>query len=143
MPKNTLDRILEIARAEIGVKEIVGNEDNPRILEYKKSTPLVADSSEEVAWCASFVNWVLEQAGLKGTGNPMARSFMKWGFAIKEPIPGCVVVLKRGAPPSGHVGFFVHRRSPGGWVQVLGGNQSDQVKVSFYQESDVLGYRTA
>ena len=133
------DMVMRIAEAEIGVKEIAGAEDNPRILEYKKSTPLVADTHDEVPWCSSFVCWVLEQAGIKSTGSAMARSFLKWGFPVKDPFPGCVVVLKRGNPPAGHVGFFKFRKSPGGWVHVLGGNQSDQVQTDKGSESGNVG----
>jgi uncharacterized protein (TIGR02594 family) len=142
MPRTLIhEKLLEIAYAEIGVKEIAGEDDNSRIIEYKQSTPSVINTHDEIAWCASFVNWVLKQAGIVGTGNPMARSFMPWGFGINVPTRGCITILKRGAPPSGHVGFFITRKSPGNWIQVLGGNQSDQVKLSFYPESDVIGYR--
>lgn len=137
--KTSLQRVLEIAKAEIGTKEKPGKEDNPRILEYHQTTRLKA-VKDEVPWCSAFVNWVLKQAGIEGTGNPMARSFLKWGSPLKSPVPGCVVVLKRGPAPFGHVAFFI-RRSRVGFVDVLGGNQSDQVKISTYRETDVLGYR--
>lgn len=137
--KTSLQRVLEIAKAEIGTKEKPGKEDNPRILEYHQTTRLKA-VKDEVPWCSAFVNWALKQAGIEGTGNPMARSFLKWGSPLKSPVPGCVVVLKRGPAPFGHVAFFI-RRSRVGFVDVLGGNQSDQVKISTYRETDVLGYR--
>jgi uncharacterized protein (TIGR02594 family) len=141
MPDKTLnERILEIARGEIGVHETPGPESTARIIEYHACTSLRA-TKDEIAWCSSFVNWVMKRAGIKGTNSAAARSWLSWGVPC-NPVPGCVVVLKRGTYPSGHVGFFIERRSPGGWVWVLGGNQSDQVKVSAYQEADVLGYRT-
>ena len=139
MEKTTLQRVLEIARAEIGTKEKPGKDDNPRILEYHQTTSLKA-VHDEIAWCSAFVNWVLRQAGIEGTGNHMARSYLKWGSPLKSPVAGCVVVLKRGAAPFGHVAFFV-RRSKAGFIEALGGNQSDQVKISAFRESDVLGYR--
>ncbi len=132
-------RCLEIATAEIGVKEIRGWEDNPRIVEYHQCTSLRA-GNDEVPWCSSFCNWVLKQLGVTGTGSAAARSWLRWGAALDEPLSGCIVVLKRGKPPSGHVGFFV-RKTPDGLIKVLGGNQSDCVKVSSYREADVLGYR--
>lgn len=132
-------KVLQIATAEIGTKEVPGKGSNPRITEYHKSTTLGA-VSDEIAWCSAFVNWVLEQAGLTGTKNPMARSFLRWGTPLKNPAPGSVVIIRRGAPPFGHVGFFVGRKSPT-LIEVLGGNQSDQVKISVYKESDVIGYR--
>jgi uncharacterized protein (TIGR02594 family) len=132
--------VLRIAESEIGVFETPGPESTKRILEYHDCTSLDA-SDDETPWCSSFVNWVIRRAGGKGTNSAMARSFLKWGVPITDPFPGCIVVLKRGKAPSGHVGIFKYRRSPGGWVHVVGGNQSDQVRVSLYQEADVLGYR--
>jgi uncharacterized protein (TIGR02594 family) len=134
--------ILSIAEKETGIRESAGSRDTARILEYHACTSLKSNR-DETPWCSAFVNWVIKQAGGKGTNSAAARSWLKWGQAVKDPYPGCIVVLKRGAPPAGHVGFFVYRRSPAGWVQVLGGNQTDRVKVSFFQESDVLGYRAA
>lgn len=128
----------EIAKGEIGQTEVPGQKHNPRVVEYHQATSLQA-TSDEVPWCSSFVNWCFKTAGQKGTGSAAARSWLNWGDQLKQPIEGCVVVLRRGAPPSGHVGFFV--RQQGAVVYVLGGNQSDQVKISAYKASDVLSYR--
>ena len=128
----------EIGRGEIGQKEIAGSADNPRIVEYHQATSLKA-TNDETPWCSAFVNWCYKQAGIKGTNSAAARSWLNWGKELKQPVEGCVVVLKRGAPPSGHVGFFV--RQEGNLIYVLGGNQSDQVKVSAYKATDVLSYR--
>lgn len=129
---------LEIAEFEIGVKEVTGGE-NPRIIEYHSTTTLRA-KEDEVSWCSSFVNWCMKQAGIKGTGFANARSWLDWGQKLEYPIEGCIVVLKRGVnPKSGHVGFFINKKN--GWVKVLGGNQSDQVKYSNFKETEVLGYR--
>lgn len=129
---------MEIATAEIGVKEIDGAGNNPRIIQYHTATALRA-GSDSVPWCSSFVNWVLREAGVQGTGSAQARSFLKWGQEC-DPAPGCVVILKRGNPPNGHVGFYV-RHLGADYIKVLGGNQSDCVKVSNYKVADVLGYR--
>jgi len=137
--KSTLQRVLEIARAETGTKEMQGKSTNPRILEYHQTTKLKA-VSDEVAWAAAFVNWVLKQAGIEGTDSSLARSFLRWGSPLRSPVPGCIVILKRGPAPFGHVAFFV-RRAQAGFIEALGGNQADQVKISAYRESDVLGYR--
>jgi len=71
--KSAFQRVLEIARAEIGTKEMQGKTANPRILEYHQTTKLKA-LSDEVAWCSAFVNWVLKQAGIEGTDSSLARS---------------------------------------------------------------------
>lgn len=128
----------EIAKAEIGVKEVKGGE-NPRILEYHDCTSLDA-CEDETPWCSAFVNWCCKQAGIEGTGLANARSWLKWGKPLDKPVEGCIVVFKRPPnPASGHVGFYV--RELGNMVRVLGGNQGDQVKESWFHGCDVLGYR--
>lgn len=130
----------QIAKQELGVHETSGSAATQRIIEYHATTTLKA-TSDEVSWCSSFVNWCVVQAGLRGTNSAAARSWLNWGHVVADPKEGDIVVFKRGAPPSGHVSFFV--RSDGGTLYCLGGNQSDQVKISGYAKADVLGYRSA
>ncbi len=129
----------EIAKGEVGVREIPGPEDNDRIVEYHSTTTLKA-TDDETSWCSSFVNWCVIQAGLKGTNSAAARSWLKWGMAVSHPIEGDIVIFKRGnSPTAGHVGFFVSEYN--GAISVLGGNQSNKVGISAYKKDDVLGYR--
>lgn len=134
-------RWFAIAQGEIGVKEFPGNADNPRIVEYHRTTTLDRNlaSNDETSWCSSFVNWCIERAGLEGTDSAMARSWLQWGRAISIPQPGAIVVLSRGNPPSGHVGFFVSETST--HLRMLGGNQSDAVNIMSFPKSRLLGYR--
>ncbi|MBE9526420.1 MAG: TIGR02594 family protein [Proteobacteria bacterium] len=130
-----------IAMKEIGVTEKPGRRNEKRVLEYHASTTLRA-TSDSVPWCSSFVNWVMIQAGYPGTNNARARSWLEWGVEIDKPIPGCVVVFWRKSidSKSGHVAFYVRESSNDGYIKVLGGNQSDQVKISTYPKEKVLGY---
>lgn len=130
----------QIAKQELGVHETPGSAATQRIIEYHATTTLKA-TSDEVSWCSSFVNWCVVQTGLKGTNSAAARSWLDWGNVVDQPLEGDIVIFKRGATPSGHVAFFV--KSSGDLVYVLGGNQSDQVKISAYKRGDVLGYRRA
>jgi len=136
-----LNKIYDIAFREIGIKEIKGNEHNARILEYHKATSLGA-GTDEIAWCSSFINWCVKQAGLKGTNSAAARSWIKWGKEIETPVKGCIVVLRRGNNPTqGHVGLYLCEESGTNKIRLLGGNQSDCVNIQFYNKSDVLSYR--
>lgn len=135
-------RWLTIARAEMGQREVRGEgAHNPRILEYLATTSLGrwGRSRDETAWCSAFANWCMQRAGLEGTGSAMARSWLGWGIDLQEPRAGCIVVLARGAPPAGHVGFYLQR--DGEMVRVLGGNQANAVSVQPYPRARVLGYR--
>lgn len=128
-----------IAYAERGQHETDGPGDNPRILEYQKACSYNAHD-EDVPWCSSFANWVMREAGIKGSGEASARSWLNWGQKLETPRRGCVVVLKRpGSPTNGHVAFYVGEEN--GRLKLLGGNQENQVKISFYDKSRLLGYR--
>lgn len=129
-----VDRWMLIARGEVGQREVAGRRDNPRIVEYHQTTSLRA-TNDETPWCSSFVNWVLAQAGQRGTGSAAAISWKSWGEPVgglPQARTGDIVVLHRhGAPAtSNHVGFLV--RSEDGRVTLLGGNQGNQVKESNY-----------
>ena len=131
---------VDIARAEKGIKERPGDDDNPRILEYLSTVNIPRNNChDEVPWCSAFVNWVFLRAGIAGTNSAVARSWLRWGLKLAEPRPGCVVILSRGTHGwQGHVGFYVGRRA--GYVIVLGGNQNNEVSEKMYEADRVLGY---
>lgn len=130
---------LKIAIKEMGISEISGNKSNSRIIEYHSKTSLKA-TSDEVPWCSSFVNWCLDKSGFLGTNSAAARSWLSWGQRINFPAKGCVVILSRGKNPmQGHVGFFLGIKND--FVSILGGNQSDSVKISNFPISSIIGYR--
>ncbi len=137
-------RWLKIADGEIGQTEIAGEVNNPRIVEYLDETKKVANVSDEIAWCSAFVNWVMAECGFRGTKSLLARDWLEWGRQTKKK-NGAIVVLKRGTDPhAGHVGFYVGDGSMQDgkqYIKVLGGNQSNMVRVSEYLESRVLGFR--
>lgn len=133
----------EYALAELGVKEVSGKTNNPRIVEYHSTTTLQA-VDDETPWCAAFVNWCLYMAGKKGTGLASARSFLTWG---KEILPdeiqeGDIIVMSRTSDPTkGHVGFFA------GWTEdmlgyrLLGGNQLNAVSIQVFGKDRILSIR--
>ena len=128
-----------LAWAERGTKEVTGPGSNPRIKEYQTAETLHA-GNDEVAWCSSFVNWVMMKADVPRTKSAAARSWLTWGRKIQEPVRGCVVIFTRpGHEGSGHVSLFVSR--DGDFIRVLGGNQENQVKISRYPASRLLGFR--
>ena len=129
----------QLALKERGVTEIFGEKHNERILEYHQASNLKA-TTDEVPWCASFVNWCMGEAGFYHMHSAAARSYLQWG-AECAPYEGCVVVLKSGNSSwQGHVGFFVKQDKDHVWM--LGGNQDNKVCIKPYLRSDVLSYRT-
>ena len=145
-------RVLDIARGELGTKEIRGGRDNPRVLEYHQATSLKA-GNDETSWCSSFVNWTMKQAGVRGTNSAAARSWLNWGTSVPKDAahvkPGDVIVFPRGSNPAqGHVAI-VEAVLADGRVKVVGGNQStgrgqpDGVTESTRSLSEALGVRRA
>ena len=131
---------METVWEELGTREYGGAPSNPAIEAYHDS--VAADGTEDdVAWCSSLVNWLMQSVGIKGTNSRAARSWLKWGIAIPRPVYGCVCVLWRSSPDSwmGHVGIFLGYQ--GDDVVMWGGNQRNEVSVRRYPESRVLGYR--
>lgn len=136
---------MEIAKKEIGQREIKGAIHNPRIIEYHSTTTLRA-SSDEAAWCSSFVNWVLLKTGLAGTRSAAASSWLKWGAATSAKMGAIAVIFNVKANSNlsasgNHVGFLVQETAT--HFLILGGNQSDQVKVSQFPKKawQLRGYR--
>lgn len=128
---------MDLASKEIGTNEIVGVQDNPRIVEYHSATTLKA-TDDETPWCSAFVSWVLEKSGYKSTQDAWARSYLNYGTKLDKPKYGCIVVYDRGAG-KGHVHFYVKEDSQ--FIYGIGGNQDNTVKLKAYPKSAVLGYR--
>lgn len=133
---------LAIARSQLGIAEVPGSASNPEITKYYKATALGGSPGDDVPWCSAFCNWVLEQAGYRGTRRANARSWTTWGDPLDEPKRGCVVVLWRGdvAASTGHVSFYLGSPRPH-ILTLLGGNQGNAVSERDYGTGRVLGYR--
>lgn len=137
---------MAIAMQEIGQREIVGAQHNPRIVEYHATTTLRA-TTDETAWCSSFVNWCLKQVNVTGTNSAAAASWLNWGQVAGAQGGAITVIHNTKAAGSSltvsgnHVGFLV--QETGTHFLLLGGNQSNQVKISSFPKSSWLlkGFR--
>lgn len=153
----TANKILtpyEVAQVELNRGDVYEYPDNnnpphnPRILLYLGTTTLDKADKErdETHWCSAFVNYCVEQAGMKGTRSARAQSWHdpKWGQDVTaSPQEGDIVIFKRfekGKEVGGHVGFFVSEL--GDQIKVLGGNQSDRVRYSNYPKDGPKGIYT-
>jgi uncharacterized protein (TIGR02594 family) len=132
-----------IAKQELdkGVHEFT-NGSNPEIEKYFTATTL-GRQSDDVAWCAAFISWCIQQSGAPHPGvtfSARAGDWMNNGTALEGPQFGAIVVtvpLARGA--SGHVGFA--HSWDGTHVNVLGGNQGDMVKIAKFKIGVVKSWR--
>lgn len=127
------------AELHLGLQEV---RDAKILNSYLKKYAAWPYNVSSTPWCAGFVNACLGQAGIKGTGSFMARSFMKWGQKVnpQDVQLGDIVVFTRGTGSSGHVAFYVNDIDST-HINVLGGNQSDKVCEKPHNKLTILGYR--
>ena len=91
-------------------------------------------------WCGAFAGAVAKKAGKKvPAGYMRAASWMNSGKAVslKRARRGDVVVVRTSR--GNHVGFYAGQKD--GKVLLLGGNQSNQVKISGYRINSVKAVR--
>lgn len=130
---------LQIAETFIGEREISGPKHNPKIVKLWADINMRGIKTDEVPWCAAFVGAMLERAGIPSTDSGAALSYAKWGQPLDRPVLGCIAVFVRKG--GGHVGFVVGETADKKSIFVLGGNQSDSVKISKFPLTNLKGYR--
>ena len=128
---------LTIARGYIGLAEIPGKQNNPKIINM-----LIALGAwwreDETPWCGTFVGFCLKEAG-RDVPKTFYRAldYLKYGTRLDKPAYGCIVVFKR--DKGGHVGFLVGVTTAGDPI-VLGGNQGNRVSIATLPKARVAGY---
>lgn len=138
---------MDIARAELGVRELPGDANEAQVLAYLATCHRSAGGNlgdwaagrDQTPWCSAFVNWCLLRAGIEGTRNAAARSWLVWGEECHPPRPGAIAVLTRDG--GGHVAFVDSVDEVAGTVALHGGNQGNAVSVKPYPLSRVIGFR--
>ena len=145
----TKEHAFDLAQRYAGIKEVGGSMDNPMslaMLRLDNEWP----QNDEVPWCSALMNYICWLARLPRSKSLMARSWLTVGkgITLEQAEPGDVIILKRGTGEQpgpevlkapGHVGFYAGRF--GEFIEVLGGNQSDTVKISRYPVKRLLGVR--
>ncbi|ADY51849.1 hypothetical protein Pedsa_1282 [Pseudopedobacter saltans DSM 12145] len=114
------NRIVQLARNEIGVRELTGNNDGKRIAEYLKAVGL----KQEAPWCAAFVSWVFQKAGFAQPRTAWSPAMFNNAVNVKQPQRAVVFgiyfpELKRVA----HVGLV--ERVDGDWLITIEGNTNN------------------
>lgn len=130
---------IDVAVSKIGIHEIRGQETNPDITKWLKELKAWW-TDDETAWCGTFVAWCLKQADVAYPKMWMqALAYRDGGTKLTKPAYGCVAVKERKG--GGHVCFVVGRDAKTGKLVCLGGNQSDQVCLALYNETDFVDFR--
>lgn len=126
----TGEKILEIARKEIGVQEEPpGSNTGPRVKEYLKAVEI----NTPAFWCMAFVMWCIRQVigittyNLMRTGHVM--TFYRWvkknrpQWIVTDPQPGDIGILKF---PNDHGHTFIVESVHGDHIDTIEGNSNDE-----------------
>ena len=134
-------RLLDRAFDFWDLKEIPGEENNPTIMKFFAKMGMTWVQGDETSWCSAFINYLCIVEDYEHSGELTARSWLTKGTQIAEPFRGCLVVLWRESPSSwkGHVGLYIRETSSN--IYVLGGNQSNRVRITPYPKERLLSYR--
>ncbi len=136
-------KIIKLALSQYGVTEIVGEKDNPTIVNYFKEIGYNWVKDDETAWCSCFINWVALTLGLERSRKLDARSWLDIGTEVTTPMMGDIVIFWRVSMSSwkGHVAIYINESEDGKYINVLGGNQNNKVCIRPYNKNRLLGYR--
>lgn len=128
-------KLVELAKKEIGVEEVSGTNCGKRVNEYKSATSL--DPKQGWPWCAAFICWLMRE-GMKGGTYTFKRptTASAWGFEgwaakennkvqLKKPHkddikPGDIVMFT-----FSHIGLAVSEPHDG-YIDTIEGNTDGQ-----------------
>lgn len=145
MGKNTRGAIEQLcmpnwvktALKEVGTKEIHGKQHSERVLYYHSFTGKY--STDEVAWCGSFVAMVMQVNGYEiPKYAERAKSWLHFGKTSIVPIQGSIAIKSRTG--GGHVCIVVGKDKNGN-LYCVGGNQNDEVNIRLYKKDDFIDFR--
>jgi len=123
------NRIVQLAVAELGVREATGNNDGPQVEAYLSYTGMARGNP----WCAAFVCWVYKQAGLPQPRNawspalfPRQRRYMGSSEATKQAMPADIFgIYNQRLGRIDHAGLV--RSVDKNWILTVEGNVQNQV----------------
>ena len=131
--------VLATAMHFIGIKEVAGVVHNPTILEFWKLLNIGWGVKDEFAWCAAAHNAILKLAGCHYFETGLARKGLDLPnpIALEDALPGDTIIFSRGNSTTyGHIGIFIRRTE--NYIYCMGGNQSDEYRISKYHKSNLL-----
>jgi len=114
--------VIAIAQAELGVEELSGRNDGPRVEQYLAYCELPSGYQ----WCAAFVSWCFGQAGLAEPRTPWSPSLFPLSRQVLKPQPGDILGLWiQSKNRIGHVGIV--ESADESWCISIEGNLQNAV----------------
>ena len=143
-----MSKLIKAARPFIGQREVPGPGVNAWINDLWLRLPggrwfwsEYGQDDSKLPWCGAFMARVCQDAGLSFPKRySSALAWAEWGEFRNYPEQGCVAVLTRDGG-GGHVAIVTGISSDGRAVRLLGGNQGDAVRESWFPTQRVKYWR--
>lgn len=150
---SSLSKFLAIVKGEIGVKEKSYNNVKYNTWYYGTAVSAPNNSSSQYAWCAVFISWCADQAGIpqsvipKNAGSNYYYNWFKargqfYKYSAVTPKPGDIIFIDWEKQHGGvdHVGVVISVEN--GIVTTVEGNYSNKVSCNTYSLSSgyIVGY---
>ena len=127
---NTRDMVQNVYLSQVGVREATGNNDGVAVERYLKNLGL----DKGYAWCAAFVRWCYDQAGVKTTitaWSPTAQNndavvYEKGKWKAKADKADVFTLFYKGINRIGHTGFVDKVYNDNSMIQTVEGNTNGQ-----------------
>lgn len=142
-----VNRLISTARAELNSWQ-AGNRNS---VKYFSATTL-RDASSRTAWCAAFVTWIIQQAGIFSEEDrpktASALGYKDWAAGLRDkvqllpistlPQPGDIVVFTWPSSQS-HVGIVVDTQNNGRFTTIEGNTSNGNVDRKSRNTNRVVG----
>lgn len=143
-----MSKVVQIARQELGTKEIPANSNTVKYNTWIYGKEVKDTAESKFPWCAAFVSWCFDQAGLNLGRIDVIKGFVgcnyavnnvqKWGKIVTIPQEGDVCFFDwQGDGRFDHTGIFVVDLGKGMFETIEGntavGNDSNGGEVMIRQ----------
>ena len=130
------EKLVVLAKKEVGVEEINGTNCGPRVNEYKSATWL--DSTKSWPWCAAFICWLFREAmkdgkyTFKRPQTAGAYDFENWcreqdnSVLLKKPHGGDIKAGDVVIFTFSHIGLAISEPDEAGYITTIEGNTDGQ-----------------
>ena len=118
----------EIAKGLVGLSE---RSDSDKIKEMLDNHTSYPNGTSNTPWCAAFVSYVYDQAGICNPNSAAVNDWRNWGSATSSPQVGDVAIFNNYS----HIGIVAGFTDEGKVIVVHGNSSQNNVKISEMSKS--------